>query len=67
MVEYSGMVIPCLDSIDQANITTKDVFDELVRVTHEVSPICAPPLLLVAIISALTLYEVGEVLSGEVG
>ncbi|KIJ54276.1 hypothetical protein M422DRAFT_64360 [Sphaerobolus stellatus SS14] len=31
-------VIPCLDSIDQDEITTKQVYDEVVKVTQTISP-----------------------------
>ncbi|KIJ35882.1 hypothetical protein M422DRAFT_261837 [Sphaerobolus stellatus SS14] len=31
-------VIPCLDSIDQGNVTTKQVYDEMVRITQTISP-----------------------------
>jgi hypothetical protein len=35
-------MIECMDSIDQIDITMRDVFDELVRVMHEESPLCMP-------------------------
>ncbi|KIJ31436.1 hypothetical protein M422DRAFT_36207 [Sphaerobolus stellatus SS14] len=34
-----GSVIPCLDSIDQPNVTTKDVYDEVVHTSQTVSPL----------------------------
>ncbi|KIJ35405.1 hypothetical protein M422DRAFT_34658 [Sphaerobolus stellatus SS14] len=34
-----GSVILCLDSIDQPNVTTKDVYDEVVRTSQSVSPL----------------------------
>lgn len=36
----SLFAISCLDSIDQDDVTTKDVFDELLRVSQEESPTC---------------------------
>lgn len=38
--DYTFQAITCGDSIDQDNVTTQAVFDELVRVVREVSPMC---------------------------
>jgi len=37
---YSFQAITCGDSIDQSHITTQAVFDELIRVVKDVSPMC---------------------------
>jgi len=37
---YSFQAITCGDSIDQSDITTRAVFDELIRVVKDVSPMC---------------------------
>ena len=38
--DYTFQAIVCGDSIDENNITTQAVFDELVRVVKDVSPMC---------------------------
>lgn len=38
--DYTFQAITCGDSIDQSNITTQAVFDELIRVVKDVSPMC---------------------------
>jgi hypothetical protein len=38
--DYTFHAITCGDSIDQDNVTTQSVFDELVRVVKDVSPMC---------------------------
>ncbi|KDQ21467.1 hypothetical protein BOTBODRAFT_25909 [Botryobasidium botryosum FD-172 SS1] len=40
--DYSFQAITCADALDSGNTTTKDVFDEIVRVTREVSPLFGP-------------------------
>ena len=37
---YTFHAISCGDSIDGGDVTTQDVFDELIRVVKDVSPIC---------------------------
>ena len=39
-VDYTFQAITCGDSIDESNITTRAVFDELIRVVKDVSPMC---------------------------
>ncbi|CCO33747.1 Putative hydrolase Mb2247c OS=Mycobacterium bovis (strain ATCC BAA-935 / AF2122/97) GN=Mb2247c PE=3 SV=1 [Rhizoctonia solani AG-1 IB] len=41
-VDYSFQGVTCADAIDAGNTTTKDVFDSLVKVTREVSPMFGP-------------------------
>jgi len=41
--DYTFHAIACGDSIDQADITTQAVFDELIRVVKVVSPMCTWP------------------------
>jgi hypothetical protein len=38
--DYTFQAITCGDSVDQDNITTQAVFDELARVVKDVSPMC---------------------------
>ncbi|KDQ17322.1 hypothetical protein BOTBODRAFT_30140 [Botryobasidium botryosum FD-172 SS1] len=40
--DYSFQAITCADALDSGNATTRDVFDEIVRVTREVSPLFGP-------------------------
>lgn len=44
--DYSFQGITCGDAVDVANVTTKDVFDSLVGITRNISPMCTPPLLI---------------------
>ncbi|GAB1526823.1 hypothetical protein RhiTH_009995 [Rhizoctonia solani] len=39
-VDYSFQGVTCADAADPGNVTTKDVFDFMVKVSREVSPIC---------------------------
>ena len=39
-MDYTSQAITCGDSIDESNITTRAVFDELIRVVKDVSPMC---------------------------
>ena len=41
--DYTFQAISCGDSIDESNITTRAVFDELIRVVKDVSPMCKSP------------------------
>ena len=41
--DYTFQAISCGDSIDESNITTQAVFDELIRVVKDVSPMCKSP------------------------
>ena len=38
--DYTFQAISCGDSIDESDITTQAVFDELIRVVKDVSPMC---------------------------
>jgi hypothetical protein len=38
--DFTFHAISCGDSIDESNITTQVVFDELIRVVKDVSPMC---------------------------
>jgi len=38
--DYTFQAISCGDSIDGSDITTQAVFDELIRVVKDVSPMC---------------------------
>ena len=38
--DFTFQAISCGDSIDESNITTQAVFDELIRVVKDVSPMC---------------------------
>lgn len=38
--DYSLQAITCADAMDAGNTATKDVFDEMVRVTRDVSQMC---------------------------
>jgi len=40
--DFLSLAITCADSIDTGSTTTKDVFDELVRVSREVSQLFGP-------------------------
>jgi len=42
--DYTFQAISCGDSIDESDITTQAVFDELVRVVKDVSPMCEWPI-----------------------
>jgi len=41
--DYTFHAISCGDSIDENDITTQVVFDELIRVVKDVSPMCKSP------------------------
>lgn len=38
--DYAFQGVTCADAVDPGNVTTKDVFDFLVKVTREVSQMC---------------------------
>ncbi|KAG9122808.1 hypothetical protein FRC07_000644 [Ceratobasidium sp. 392] len=40
--DYAFQAVTCADAIDAGNVTTQMVFDELVRVTRDVSPMFGP-------------------------
>lgn len=42
--DFTLHAITCGDSPDQRDVTTKDVFEEFVRVVKDVSPMCKLPL-----------------------
>jgi len=41
--DYTFQAISCGDSIDESDITSRAVFDELIRVVKDVSPMCKSP------------------------
>ncbi|KAG8790144.1 hypothetical protein FRC12_012673 [Ceratobasidium sp. 428] len=40
--DYAFQAVTCADAVDPGNVTTRMVFDELVRVTRDVSPMFGP-------------------------